>query len=219
MKSNNTPSTMNANEIHANVTFTEYTGETDRRNIVDTINVNGVECGIRVRRMHGLNPANDGEYYVIYAPDEKQAERIEAELKAAGHNATPDEYGVIVRTWAAFMAGVEMLNPKQSAPEFSELSHAGQCLDIYLHNTSDIYEHYTVPAIERVTRAIKAGEYVSDNAGQLAKDVQEITPAIQAAARLVKKYGHLTPTAQDIEQVTRNYAAYIVDCAKYEIEE
>lgn len=56
------------------------------------------------------------------------------------------------------------------------------------------------------------------NAGQLAKDIQEITPAIQAAARLVKRYDHLTPTANDIEQVTRNYAAYIVDCAKYEIE-
>lgn len=102
--------------------------------------------------------------------------------------------------------------------EFSELTHAGQCLDIYLMNTADIYERYTVPAIERVTRAIKAGEYVSDNAGQLAKDIQEITPAIQAAARLVKRCDHLTPTAQDIEQVTRNYAAYIVDCAKYEIE-
>lgn len=102
--------------------------------------------------------------------------------------------------------------------EFSELTHAGQCLDIYLHNTREIYERYTVPAIERVTRAIKAGEYVSDNAGQLAKDIQEITPAMQAAARLVKRYDHLTPTANDIEQVTRNYAAYIVDCAKYEIE-
>lgn len=102
--------------------------------------------------------------------------------------------------------------------EFSNLTHAGQCLDIYLHNTREIYERYTVPAIERVTRAIKTGEYVSDNAGQLAKDIQEITPAMQAAARLVKRYDHLTPTANDIEQVTRNYAAYIVDCAKYEIE-
>lgn len=102
--------------------------------------------------------------------------------------------------------------------EFSELTHAGQCLDIYLHNTAEIYERYTVPAIKRVTRAIKAGEYVSDNAAQLAKDIQEITPAMQAAARLVKRYDHLTPTAKDIEQVTRNYAAYIVDCAKYEIE-
>lgn len=102
--------------------------------------------------------------------------------------------------------------------EFSELTHAGQSLNIYLHNTSDIYERYTVPAIERAIRAIKTGEYVSDNAGQLAKDIQEITPAMQAAARLVKRCDGMTPTAKDIEQVTRNYAAYIVDCAKYEIE-
>lgn len=38
--------------------------------------------------------------------------------------------------------------------EFSELTHAGQCLDIYLMNTAEIYDRYTVPAIERVTRAI-----------------------------------------------------------------
>lgn len=101
MKTNNTPTTMNANEIPANVTFAEYTGETDFRNIVDTINVNGTEYGIRVRRMHGLNPANDGEYYVIYMPDEAKAEQLEAALKAAGHKATPDEYGVIVCTWEA----------------------------------------------------------------------------------------------------------------------
>lgn len=104
------------------------------------------------------------------------------------------------------------------APEFSELSHAAQCLDIYLHNTAEIYDRYTVPAIKRVTQAYKAGEHVSDNAEQVAKDIQEIAPAISAAARLVCKYDRLTPTAQDIEQVTRNYAAYIVDCAKYEIE-
>ena len=214
----NTPSTMNANEIPANVMFAEYTGETDFRNIVDTINVNGTEYGIRVRRMHGLNPANDGEYYVIYMPDEAKAEQLEAALKAAGHKATPDEYGVIVCTWEAFMAGVEMLNQEQPAPEFSELSHAAQCLDIYLHNTAEIYDRYTVPAIKRVAQAYKAGEHVSDNAEQLTKDIQEIAPAISAAARLVRKYDHLTPTAQDIEQVTRNYAAYIVDCAKYEIE-
>lgn len=109
-------------------------------------------------------------------------------------------------------------NETTTAPEFSDLTHAGRCLDIYLNNTREIYERYTVPAIARVTRAIKAGEYVSDNAVQLAKDIQGITPALQAAARLVTKHDHLTPTAKDIEQVTRNYAAYIVDCAKYEIE-
>ena len=102
--------------------------------------------------------------------------------------------------------------------EFSDLSHAGQCLDIYLHNTAEIYQRYTVPAIARVVKAYKAGECVSVNPEQLAKDIQEITPAINAAVRLVKRYDHMTPTAKDIEQVTRNFAAYIVESAKYEAE-
>lgn len=92
-------------------------------------------------------------------------------------------------------------------------SHAAHCLELYLHNTSEIYDRYTVPAIERVRRAFKAGEHVSNNAKQLKEDIQEIEPAISAAARLVRKYDHLSPTAQDIEQVTRNYAAYIVEQA------
>lgn len=108
--------------------------------------------------------------------------------------------------------------------EFSELAHAGQCLDIYLNNTREIYERYTVPAINAVVEAVKR------NGWQLPKDeaIKNLTfwtswqdgtkKAVQAAARLVKRYDHLTPTAKDIEQVTRNYAAYIVDCAKYEIE-
>lgn len=108
--------------------------------------------------------------------------------------------------------------------EFSELTHAGQCLDIYLHNTSEIYNRYTVPAINAVVEAVKR------NGWQLPKEeaIKNLTfwtswqdgtkKALQAAARLVKKHDHMTPTAKDIEQVTRNYAAYIVDCAKYEIE-
>lgn len=108
--------------------------------------------------------------------------------------------------------------------EFNELTHAGQCLDIYLHNTAEIYERYTVPAITAVVETVRR------NGWQLPKDeaIKNLTfwtswqdgtkKALQAAARLVKKYDHMTPTAKDIEQVTRNYAAYIVDCAKYEIE-
>lgn len=107
---------------------------------------------------------------------------------------------------------------------FSELTHAGQCLDIYLHNTREIYNRYTVPAINAVVEAVKR------NGWQLPKDeaIKNLTfwtswqggtkRAVQAAARLVRKYDHLTPTAKDMKQVTRNYAAYIVDCAKYEIE-
>lgn len=127
----------------------------------------------------------------------------------------------------------ETPNPENNTPstmdanettEFSELTHAGQCLDIYLHNTAEIYERYTVPAINAVVESVRR------NGWQLPKDeaIKNLTfwtswqdgtkKALQAAARLVKKYDHMTPTAQDIEQATRNYAAYIVDCAKYEIE-
>ncbi len=109
----------NANEIPANVTFTEYYGDTDYRDFVDTINVDGVERGKRVRRMRGLFPANDSEYYAIYIPDWSKADQVEAALKAAGHKATPAEYGVIVHTWTAFMKGVEMLNPEQPAKYFN----------------------------------------------------------------------------------------------------
>lgn len=115
------------------------------------------------------------------------------------------------------------MNAKETT-EFSELTHAGQSLNIYLHNTSEICERYTVPAINAVVEAVRR------NGWQLPKDeaIKNLTfwtswqdgtkKALQAAARLVKRYDHLTPTAKDIEQVTRNYAAYIVDCAKYEID-
>ncbi|MBD5178124.1 MAG: hypothetical protein HDT00_00285 [Bacteroidales bacterium] len=102
--------------------------------------------------------------------------------------------------------------------EFSELSHAGQCVDLYLRNTAEIYHGFTQPAIARVVNAYKAGEHINNNPEQLAKDIQEITPAINAAVRLVKKFDHMTPTAKDIEQVMRNYVACIIDNAKYEVE-
>lgn len=90
--------------------------------------------------------------------------------------------------------------------EFSELTHAGQCLDIYLNNTSDIYDRYTVPAIGACVKAqtIKAPgmwEYIKQ--------------ALQAAARLVIKYDGISPTADDIKAVTSNYVAYITECAEY----
>lgn len=125
---------------------------------------------------------------------------------------------------------IEYINPENNTPstmnanETTGLTHAGQCLDIYLHNTSDIYGRYTVPAINAVVEAVRR------NGWQLPKEEaiknlafwtswQEGTKkALQAAARLVKRHDHLTPTAKDIEQVTHDYAAYIVDCAKYEIE-
>lgn len=93
----------------------------------------------------------------------------------------------------------------------NNLTHAAQCLDIYLHNDREIYERYTVPAVARLKQAYTNSEYYNvDN-------FTEINNALQAAARLVRKYDYLTPTASDIEQVKRDYVAYIIDCAQYEI--
>lgn len=117
-----------------------------------------------------------------------------------------------------------------TAPEFSELSHAAQCLDIYLYNTAEIYDRYTVPAIKQVAeRARRCGSRF--NWVGVAKELTYkvgynspasleylVTNAVDKARRLVRQSDGLTPTAKDIEQVAHNYAAYIVDCAKYEIE-
>jgi len=103
-------------------------------------------------------------------------------------------------------AGAGETANETKAPEFSELSHAGQRLDIYLHNDSFIYEYYTQKAIEAI---------VNDGLSISSEDVRKyVKGAIYRASWQVEKYDHMTPTAQDIEQVTRNYVAYIVDCAK-----
>lgn len=39
----------------------------------------------------------------------------------------------------------------------------------------------------------------------------------RAAARLVRKYDQITPTAADIEEATKIYASDIIDKAKYQI--
>lgn len=103
-------------------------------------------------------------------------------------------------------AGADESASKTKASEFSELSHAGQCLDIYLHNDSFIYEYYTQKAIEAI---------VNDGLSISSEDVRRyVRNAIDHASWQVEEYDHLTPTAQDVEQVTRNYVAYIVHCAK-----
>lgn len=80
---------------------------------------------------------------------------------------------------------------------FDELTHAGQCLDLYLCNTSEIYNRYTLAAVARISKAYKAGVLVPvDNFEQLVKDVQEIPAAIAAAARLVRKYDGISPSTQ-----------------------
>lgn len=109
--------------------------------------------------------------------------------------------------------------------EFSELSHVAQCTDIYLHNTAEIYQRYTVEAVKLVVSAFtNQGPVKLDDATAWDNltfwiSWQPVTrKAVAAAVRLVKKYDHMTPTAKDIEQVTRNYVACIIDNAKYEVE-
>lgn len=117
-----------------------------------------------------------------------------------------------------------------NAPEFSELSHAAQCLDIYLHNTAEIYNRYTVPVISALVDNDRNNGGLT-NWGNVINNLCHLDPceplctlegkiyrAIDKARRLVNQYDGLTPTAKDIEQVTRNYAAYIVNCATYETE-
>ncbi len=117
-----------------------------------------------------------------------------------------------------------------TAPEFSELSHAGQCLDIYLHNTREIYELYTTPVISALVDNDRnnGGRTNWDNVINNLCDLNPCEPlctlegkiyrAIDRARRLVRQFDGLTPTAKDIEEVTRNYAAYIVESATFEIE-
>lgn len=160
-----------------------------------------------------------------------EAAAIELEAKAAAHVARKSMRNIDHVVASAFLAELIRREREEDAPkpttdgtttnnatEFSELTHAGQCLDIYLMNTESIYNAYTVPAINRVIKATGAGEYVSTDPYYAAKDIQEVSPAIQAAARLVRKYDHMTPTVADIEAVTARYVAYVIDCAKYELQ-
>lgn len=108
--------------------------------------------------------------------------------------------------------------PTTPAPiEFSELTHAGQCLDIYLMNTADIYERYTVQTIESIVSVSSPSDCGLWVTSDDLTEWESVKNAVQAAARLVRKFDGLNPTASDIRQVTRNYAEYIVDCAKSEI--
>lgn len=178
----------------------------------------------------------DGTEYYRYEMTEAEYKEMRRQMWELDDETDPTEWMLdYCRAFAASKMNntPETPNPENTTPstmnanettEFSELTHAGQCLDIYLHNTAEIYDRYTVPAINAVVEAVRR------NGWQLPKEeaIKNLTfwtswqdgtkKALQAAARLVKKYDHLTPTAKDIEQVTRNYAAYIVDCAKYEIE-
>lgn len=105
-----------------------------------------------------------------------------------------------------------------------EYSHAAWCLDIYLMNTAEIYNRYTVPAFEQTATAFThrngakhtAAEYWAV-LGRTCKDMHAVKNALQTAARLVQKHDHVTPTAEDIAAVKVNYVAYIIECAQYEV--
>lgn len=101
-----------------------------------------------------------------------------------------------------------------------EETHAARCLHIYLNNTSEIYSRFTVPAIEYAAGLAAFGwEFVADALSNGAKDrgVKIVDEALTAAARLVQKHDHMTPTAADVEHVKANYVAYIIECAQYEV--
>lgn len=92
-------------------------------------------------------------------------------------------------------------------PETPNTTPAAKCLTMYLDNTAEIYDRYTMPAIDACAKAqtIKAPEMW-----------EYIKKALKAAARMVIKCDHLTPTPSDIDQAARDYIAYIVECAQYE---
>ncbi|MBD5273429.1 MAG: hypothetical protein HDS36_00985 [Bacteroides sp.] len=118
-----------------------------------------------------------------------------------------------------FVNSIEIANEVKS----SELSHAARCTDIYLNNTAEIYERYTVEAVKLVVEAFKNQGPVKlddttawENLTFWISWQPVVKRALKAAVRLVKKYDHLSPTAQDVHEVTRSYSAYIVECAKYD---
>lgn len=96
---------------------------------------------------------------------------------------------------------------------------AANLLTIYLDNTRDIYDRYTVPAIDKVAAMMRSNathpqQFDATPAG--VARLHEVKRALSVAAGLVRKCDHLAPTTADIEQAAHDYAAYIVECAEYE---
>lgn len=89
---------------------------------------------------------------------------------------------------------------------FEELSHAARCLELYLYNTAEIYERYTTPAINAVA--------LVNCKGFTPEAIENVRGAIRAAASLVHLNDDLAPSLTDIEAVTAEYVAYIVETAK-----
>lgn len=117
-------------------------------------------------------------------------------------------------------------NTTKAMDEVKELSHAAHCTDLYLRNTSEIYERYTLKAIAAVVEAKRENENGNarledetawNNLAFWISWQPVVKNALNAAARLVKKYDHITPTAKDIADVKADYVAYIVEGAQYEV--
>lgn len=107
--------------------------------------------------------------------------------------------------------------------DFSNLTHAGQCLDIYLRNTVEIYDRYTIPAIKTIVESVKRNGWQIPIEEALSNLIFWVSwqdgtkKALQTAAKIVKKYDGITLTDDDIKQVTTLYSTYIVNCAFDEI--
>lgn len=136
-----------------------------------------------------------------------------------------DNYNTAEEIATAILSALNETTPStKNRTTMETTTAAAKCLTMYLDNAAEIYDRYTAPAINAVVEAVRR------NGWQLPKDeaIKNLTfwaswqpgteKALHAAARLVRKYDHMTPTAQDIEQVTRNYAAYIIESATFEIE-
>lgn len=100
----------------------------------------------------------------------------------------------------------------------NELSHAAQCLEIYLRNEREIYECYTMPSVRRLVKLQAPETFTAWHVMQgVVIDWNAVDSAMSAAARMVRKYDGVKPTADDIETVKAGYVADIIDKAKYEI--
>lgn len=216
MKANNTYNVVIVNEAcnftatKYNTTLTGFTTVEDAdnaawqalRDIQDEIGYNKTEK--RYNETLGV--------WVLYNPN-NGAWLLTAKIEKVTDNTTP-------ATSDTMNTETKTMN-EVATVEFSELSHAGQCTDIYLHNTAEIYERYTVEAVRYAAGLAAFGwDYVTETLmnGAKVNGVEVVNEAVKAAVKLVKKYDHMTPTAKDIHEVTRNYAAYIVESAKYEVE-
>lgn len=97
-----------------------------------------------------------------------------------------------------------------------EYSHAAHCLKLWLDNTEDIYNRFTLPAIELAAAGLQTN-WMPNVIEHGKKMDGVINNALQAAARLVQKHDHMTPTPADIAAVKANYVDYIIECAQYQV--